>query len=230
MSGKDILPGKDVEFDTLQEGIVKAVNDNALAWNIPASELSLLVPVQTEWTESWKIARNKLNCSTADRQRKKEARKAYMKVLRPFIQRWIFRNASMNAADIETCGLKPRNRRGEGSHEPLIPQKIKITRAESGTLLAQCEKVAGAEDYGCIMVAGRPLPATIKFNRQGQLLITQDVEPIPPGQLLFVIDENKSRKKRFTGLRPGTDYYFYFYTINFRGVSGLSEKVMLKCW
>lgn len=230
MSGKDILPGKDAEFDILQQGLLHAITENATTWNIPSTEIMPLTSLQTAWAAAWQIARNKQNCSTAQRERKNEARKAYKKVLRPFIQRWIFRNANMDEAAILKCGLQPRQQRGAGSHKPLVPLQIKAERGEVGEIRVQCAIVPGTENYGCIAVQGRPLPTTIKLNQAGQWLITQDSLPIPAGQLLFVIDENKKRKKRFTGLRPGVDYFFYFYTVNFRGVSALSEAVMLKCW
>jgi hypothetical protein len=230
MSGKDILPTKDIAFDTLQEVFMKAVIAKAAVWNIPSGEISPLITAQSAWISTWAIARDKKNCTTSQRERKDEAKKRYKKLLRPFMQRWIFRNKNMDEAAITRCGLMPRQLRGAGSQEPPIPQLVTIGHGGGmGELIARCKKAEGVEEYGCILVAGRQLPSSVKFNPLGQLLISQDAGNLIPGELLFIIDQSKKRNKKFAGLKPGTDYYAYFYTVNYRGVSALSDYRCLKC-
>ena len=59
----------------------------------------------------------------------------------------------------------------------------------------------------------------ITLNQQGQLIINA-------GQTFRILhDLNNERKKKFTGLTKGTDYFFYFYVVNSGGVSPLSVVV-----
>ena len=46
----------------------------------------------------------------------------------------------------------------------------------------------------------------------------------------FQIDLTSQREKHFTGLKPGSTYYFYYYVVNSAGVSPLSTVVSIMCW
>ncbi len=230
MSGKDPIPRSDSDFDIFQEGLVKAVLENAVLWQIPDSETENLSIGQSNWSEAWNKVKNKSTASGVQREAKNLERKKYCKILRPFIQRWVFRNPHMNSAAVETCGLKPRNYGKHGSLPP-VPVRITIKRPDTGQMTAWCEALAGVDAYGCIVVAGGPLPPYIKRNGSGQWVVSRSAAAAgSEGEVLFIIDESKGRKKKFTGLVPGLSYYFYFYTINARGVSALSNPQVLVCW
>ena len=111
-----------------------------------------------------------------------------------------------------------------------------ITRGGAGEMFAEVPKVDGAIYYGCILVAGKPLPDAITLNANGQLVVVDNKTPEPPTEakaasssIIIVFDITKSRKKRFVGLQTGTLYYFYFYAANAAGVSILSEERSLTC-
>ncbi len=110
MKKEDNLPRPDGAFDTFQEVMVGAVTTNLVAWEIPAPELAKLTEKQTIWAAKWLIAKDKKNCTSAQRQGKDTARKNYEAVLRPFIQKWIYLNEVMTDEDIEECGLTPHDK------------------------------------------------------------------------------------------------------------------------
>ena len=106
----DLIPRPDNKFDTFQDVLVAAVSANAVAWGIPAGDVTALTTQQTLWAAAWNIAKDKQNSTTAQRKAKDLARVNYEAVLRPFIQKWIYRNALMDDAAVEQCGLKPRDK------------------------------------------------------------------------------------------------------------------------
>ncbi len=236
MPSKDVIPEQDVQFDIQQDNLVSKVTTNAVAWGIPAGEITKLTDKQAIWTPAWNAVKVKQNATQAQREAKDIARHNYEKVLRPFIQKWIYRNENMDNADIEECGLRPRDTTPTDKPAPDTPADIQVKRGGSGELLPECGKVEFAESYGCIMMAGIPLPAFITLTPAGQLVVLNESgSPGPgpgsgvPGQVLIAVDLTKKRKKKFTGLTPGVDYYFYFYTLNAAGASPLSAPVVMKC-
>jgi len=118
------------------------------------------------------------------------------------------------------AGYKPTNATTGNPVKPTAPQTITVTNGVStGELNAECETFGTNHIYGCIVSPGMPLAAGITISATGQLLI-------PGGQTnLIILDINTQRKKQFTGLTKGVDYYFYFYVSNAEGVSPLSVAV-----
>lgn len=119
---------------------------------------------------------------------------------------------------------------------PAVPTFKELVRGPSHELFAECNKVTGADYYGCIMVQGQPLPSEVSMNRLGQLVGVSLQNPSPPnpfepsnGSIIAAIDLNKGRRKHFVGLVKGVEYYFYFYAGNATGVSALSEAQVLMC-
>ena len=234
MATPDILPASDSDFDTLQAILVAAVITHAITWNIPAGEITKLTDKQTIWAAAWLIAKDKQNSTTAQKKAKDLARKAYAKVLRVFIQKWIYRNESMDAADIEECGLKPH----DTSHTPATKPEattVKLERGATSELISRCLAIKGAKYYGCIMTEGAPLPDNFFITPDGRIIAPVG-KPLSGGMESgseltgFQIDLTSQREKHFTGLKPGSTYYFYYYVVNSAGVSPLSTVVSIMCW
>ena len=138
--------------------------------------------------------------------------------------------AAGNSEIIVLSGFRPTLPRGEGE-APARPTGVVVKRGATGELLAECPVVEGAQSYGCIVIAGNPLPAGFGLNGSGQFVIVE-MAPTPPppvGTIDAVFDFTKGRKKRFTGLAPHTVYYIYFYAVNATGVSPLSDVASLEC-
>ena len=232
MATQEPLPAPDSDFDILQGILVAAVIAHAAAWNIPAAEITKLTDKQTIWAAAWLIAKDKQNSTSAQKKAKDLARKAYQKVLRPFIQKWIYRNESMDAAAVEECGLKPR----ETGHTPAtIPAQpvVTVKRGTLGELIPSCVAVPGAKHYGCIMTENGTLPEGLILTPDGKLVAQWDNKNMNMAQPQITglqIDLTEQRIKHFTGLKHDATYYFYFYAVNAAGVSILSEVVSMVCW
>ena len=118
---------------------------------------------------------------------------------------------------------------------PAVPTGVVITRGVTGELFAECKAETGAAFYGCIMVAGGPLPSGVAMNGAGQLIAVnqKDNSNLNPNAIqnaiVVAIDLTKSRKKQFNGLVKGVEYFFYFYAGNTAGISQLSEVQSLMC-
>ena len=236
MANQDPIPATDSDFDTLQAIIVAAVVLNAAGWDIPLTAITKVTDKQTIWAAAWAIAKDKQNSTSAQKKAKDLARAAYEKVLRTFIQKWIYRNDSMDAADIEECGLKPHDTTHTPVPKPLLPE-VTVERGTMGQLIAKCVGQKAAKYYGCVMTEGAPLPDWFMINEQGRLVLdksnmppkTNMAEP-EPGMVGLQWDFTSQRVKRFSGLKHGVTYYFYFYLVNASGVSPLSEAVSIVCW
>jgi hypothetical protein len=72
----------------------------------------------------------------------------------------------------------------------------------------------GYVNYSCICCEGAPLTNPVLQNGQIKIAATDGT---------VRNDVSKSRKKTFTGLTPGTVYYFYVYASNSVSVSPLSD-------
>lgn len=134
-----------------------------------------------------------------------------------------------NDANIVTlAGFVPTKGSSSTVNPPGQPTGIVVKRGISGELLAECPKITTVIFYGALLIADNPLPDNIMINEAGQIIVdgTDNPSPSPspsPGSSYYVLDMNKSRKKKFTGLTKGRMYYIYFYAANAGGVSPLSE-------
>lgn len=114
---------------------------------------------------------------------------------------------------------------------PAVPGVPKVTRGGSGVLIAEVDKVTGADFYGCVVTVNTPKPENININAAGQI-VGEDEGGNPAAvttsaSINMILDFNKSRKKTFTGLPLRTNFYFYFYCGNARGVSQFSTGTMM---
>ncbi len=114
------------------------------------------------------------------------------------------------------------NKKNKPTNKPNQPTDVKVTRGTVGVIEAECATVDKAV-YGCILTDA-PLSKGVVINALGQLSVPKDAFS---GNIL--VDLNKSRKKYFQGLIPKTTYYVYFYIVNTKGVSVLSDEVSIIC-
>lgn len=134
-------------------------------------------------------------------------------------------------------GFVPTKVGSTEGHIPDTPVRITLKRGATTELFAECEAIQGAMWYGCVIIAGQPLPSGLTLNAQGQLVFTAEAGgggggggPAGPpfGTLAVGIDLTKARKKHFLGLAPHITYYVYFFASNATGVSRLSDGESLE--
>jgi hypothetical protein len=149
--------------------------------------------------------------------------------------------ANGDANIITIAGYVPTKGTTSSAPKPTILTTIIVSRGNTGQLLAECEKQLFVDTYVCILTPNAPPPANVKITDGGQLVLAGEKSdgsspiPMPPMPLVVadtfaIFDFNKSRKKKFTGLNPGTMYYFTFFGINAQGVGDFSVPVGMMCW
>ena len=141
---------------------------------------------------------------------------------------------------ITIAGYVPTKAVASATPAPSQLTKIELSRGISGQLLAECENQKMVDAYVCIMSVGEPLPDGAGITEGGQLtvgdaMVTPKPEEGEPevkslGKVVAVFDFNKTRKKKYKGLTPGTTYWFYFFGINSAGVGDLSQGKSIVCW
>lgn len=147
--------------------------------------------------------------------------------------------ANGNENIIIMAGFVPTKGSSSQQVAPVKPTGVTLERSNTAELTADCPVVAGAEYYGGIITSSA-LPAGIMMNANGQIIVTDELSPSPappsplPGpvvaEIKYILDFNKSRRKKFIGLQPGTTYWIYYYAANAAGVSPLSDGVSFLLW
>lgn len=135
-------------------------------------------------------------------------------------------------------GYEPTKGSASATIPPVRAENVKLEIAAPGEMSSSCSVVPGAENYAAILTANEPLPPNVNINGFGQIVVNDDDQnpstPSSPsvatGPIKYVLDFNKSRIKKFTGLTKGTVYYLYYFSANAAGVSPLSIAVSLDAW
>ncbi len=134
--------------------------------------------------------------------------------------------AKGNATIIVTAGFTAIH--SVPATKSVVPgQPLNVTIANgliSGTLEAECETFGAYHHYGCIACEGHTFPEGLQISDSGKLIL--------PANITFRIfqDFTQGRKKVFTGLTKGVEYYFYYFVINAAGVGALSLVVSKMCY
>ena len=102
---KDYVPGADALFHNWQAQLISGVQPKLVAWKIDAADFNLLLPLQAAWTTAWQKVSNVNSFTPADTQAKTDARDAYEKPLRTFVQEWISPNKNVSDTDRRDLGL-----------------------------------------------------------------------------------------------------------------------------
>lgn len=109
MANNKLIPAKDEQFNSFQSNLITQVTENATDWQITVLVITALTALQTVWAAAWANWVDESKRTKSVTQAKNTARKDYEAAMRKFIQKWIYDNEVMTAADIILCGLKPRD-------------------------------------------------------------------------------------------------------------------------
>jgi len=102
---RDYIPGADALFHNWQTQFINGVQPNIVAWKIDAPDFNALLPLQTAWEAAWQAVSDVNSFTRADVQAKVDARKAYEKALRSFVQEWISPNKNITDAQRRDIGV-----------------------------------------------------------------------------------------------------------------------------
>ena len=129
--------------------------------------------------------------------------------------------SGVNEAMIILAGFKPTKTGETQAVVPATPVIDKIERGSKGVLIPQCKPIKGASYYGCILL-DKPMDTKLIFLN-GMLAFDDGFDSN------FILNLTKGRKKIYSGLESGKEYWFYFYAGNSAGVSTLSEGESIVC-
>lgn len=141
-------------------------------------------------------------------------------------------------AIIETAGFVPAKSGQSATVPPTTPTGVVMEQGASGEIITYSDAQPGDNSYGCFFTSYTPMPEGFGINNAGQIIIVNDKPvPAPPpgadpsadGPRTIIIDLNKSRKKRFSGLIKGVEYFACYWASNTAGVSQLSEVKSFIC-
>ncbi len=137
-----------------------------------------------------------------------------------FINGLVKNNQTQANVIIVSGGFVPTKAGSTSVPVPAIPTNNTLDRGdiqEHGVINTTTPAVPGATFYGCVASENAPLDPNSFIN--GQLIINA----ANPNKVRM--DVNKSRKKTFTALTSGVNYYFQFYAGNANGISALSTAI-----
>jgi len=141
--------------------------------------------------------------------------------------------ADGDSAIVILAGFEPTKETQTPKAKPVQIEGVELLLGEPGELIGQCDKQEGVDVYVAILTAGNPVPSSIKIDKAGQLMLS-DNEATPEFRFgstdtSAIIDFTKGRKKSFLGLTPGVIYYITYFGINATGVGQMSDPVARMC-
>jgi hypothetical protein len=144
--------------------------------------------------------------------------------------------ANGNELIIILAGYTPTKTTQSNAPAPVQPTGVRLTRSNTGILLAECDNQPVADTYLAFLTPNAPIPAGITVSGTGQIVVpsggpgAQGATAFGAlGAVEFIIDINKNRKKKFMALTPGVTYFVTFVAINAQGVSPFSDSASCMC-
>ena len=123
------------------------------------------------------------------------------------------------------AGFKPTHELPkQATVTPGQPKEVKVVAGDvSGVLILECESFLLNHHYICFAVEGGTFPPGMQTDAGGMFIIPATFTN------KVIINLTNGRKKTFSGLTKGVEYYFYYVVINAAGVSALSVVVSKMC-
>ena len=106
------VPRPDAEFDVFQidfTSILGPLVGPGGSSGIPQPVFDAVLALQSPWTTTWAVARNKKNRTVADVKAKDDARDAYEAAIRALVNEWVRFNANITNEDKVRMGIPIRD-------------------------------------------------------------------------------------------------------------------------
>lgn len=108
---KDYIPRANDKFHIFQQNLVKAVVANAVAWKIPADEVTAIQTSSDTYANLYKSLSNKATRTRMQIKAHDSFRKTYEPDLRQLVNAFMRSNKNIEASMLSTLGIKQRGRR-----------------------------------------------------------------------------------------------------------------------
>ena len=126
MKRKDYMPYKDSEFDILQNNVYTMSVKNATQWLIPAQHIATLEAPRIRWNAAITAYNDPAKRTSAVTQEKNDAKKAYIAVLRPFIQGQLMHNDRVSDANRRNLDLPVYDRKPTRPLPPATRTEMEV--------------------------------------------------------------------------------------------------------
>lgn len=94
---KDYIPSNEEDFNEWQDNFMSVLATLLAALGIPAGDFATVQGFQTSWVSRYAVGREEADPTSAQRQAKRDARKAYVPVIRQMVKQYIqFNPATTN--------------------------------------------------------------------------------------------------------------------------------------
>jgi len=101
----DFIPQGNAKFNLWQGNMTEIIELNLVLWAITAEDWLKLNALRIIWNDTFAIASNRKNRTSADVRARVDARKDYTKELRKFIGQWLSNNSKVTNSDRMRMGL-----------------------------------------------------------------------------------------------------------------------------
>lgn len=217
-----------IQLDLLESfavGVLTGIFGNPAVFTMPPIAEPMLLALINDYVDK----RGKYKSRTVPRATFITSKNALMSAL-DTLAAYVNTVANNDATIITLAGYQSTKGNLSPINPPGQPQQVVISRGLSGELNTDCAVLPEADSYGALLL-NTELPAGFSITASGQMI--SDGNSAPPaspssGNTFIIIDLNKTRRKKFTGLQVGTTYYVYYWAANAGGVSPLSEVVSRK--
>lgn len=162
---EDYIPSTEEDFDDWQKNWIPKMVAKATAWGIPDAVKEENTDAQDDWTPKYAAGKNEADPKPSQRKAKNDSRKAYIKVIRKTVKRYITNNNLVTNEDKISIGVtvpdEIRTRVPVPDHAPKgsiqkidhLLHVLKIVDPEKPTTKAKPDGVARINIYRYIGAA-----------------------------------------------------------------------------
>ena len=118
MSRKDLIPQEDSLYDIFMTAFFTVILANLLKWKIPQTAVDPSLPLMVNWKNSYAACQNAKATSSLIIDQKNADKAALTAFTRPFIQKYVYLNDSMDDNAIKACGLTPHSKERKHAGKP----------------------------------------------------------------------------------------------------------------